>query len=525
MSKVYEEDLLNAGKKQVIISNDKTKVIIIPELGGRIADVQCGDTKFLYSTYPAGVNFGPYTEYGGIEECIGGAPGTLWNTKWRWEQKNGGVLLQVLSKGILVRKLISLDEAEAFIKIEYSFFNIGDHFSKFTFGIHPEVSIAGSMKENKYHVPGEGGIVDGGYTEAGFKDRILPSEGWCAITHDGKVFGQMFPEDIVDALVVYYPKVDTHMVLEPIVFGVGVSPGKYAGFIYMAYMGDGDAEKIREMRAARADEFPVIYETFDRSEIPEDVVAELEAAAQEQAEAQPGFPQMPQMPILPKVQIPDIGLMIGKALEKVGDVINIDGAAGRSTGSRSADDRPGFVETGRTDDLPPDTEINVEHLKGDISISGWENQYIEHRNMRGNIEQSEGVVTIRATGDFSLKIPGKTPRISLNFVNGNVKISEIAASVEISGVNGSVSISGAEIPDDGGMNVSMVHGDINLIAGADSSFSLKAASLSDEVMCDLPLQDEKKSQNSVSGILNDGTADVALNTIRGKISIQAGDEE
>ena len=75
------------------------------------------------------------------------------------------------------------------------------------------------------------------------------------------------------------------------------------------------------------------------------------------------------------------------------------------------------------------------------------------------------------------------------------------------------------------MNVSMVHGDINLVVAADSSFSLKAASLSDEVACDLPLQDEKKSRNSISGILNDGTAEVALNTIRGKISIQAGDEE
>ena len=84
MSEIYEEDILDAGKNQVVISNDNTKVIIVPELGGRIADIQAGDMKFLYRTYPEGVNFGPYTEYGGIEECIGGAP-PLGLPPWRLE--------------------------------------------------------------------------------------------------------------------------------------------------------------------------------------------------------------------------------------------------------------------------------------------------------------------------------------------------------------------------------------------------------------------------------------------------------
>ena len=283
MSQIYEEDILNAGKDQVIISSGDTKVIILPELGGRIADVQCGETRFLHTTYPNGVDFGPYTEYGGIEECIGGAPGTLWDAKWRLEQKDDGVLLQVISKGILVRKFISLDDEEALIKIDYSFLNFSKHFSKFTFGIHPEINIAGALKENEYHVPTDGKVVSDGYPEPGFKNRIQPSEGWCAVTQDGRVFGQMFPEGVIDTIAVYYPKVDTHIVLEPLIFGVGVSPDRCAAFTYMIYMGDGDAEKIKEMRSARADEFSVKYEPFDRAGISKDVMAELEEMSQEKA--------------------------------------------------------------------------------------------------------------------------------------------------------------------------------------------------------------------------------------------------
>ncbi len=519
MSQVYEADILNAGKDQVIISNDNTKVIIVPELGGRIADVQSGETRFLHTTYPEGVDFGPYTEYGGIEECIGGAPGTLWGTKWRWEAKDDGVLLQVISKGILVRKFISLDDAEALIKIEYSFLNLGNRFSKFTFGIHPEVSIGGSLKDNEYHVPTDGNLLSDGYAEPGFKNRILPSEGWCAVTHDGKVFGQMFPEGIIDSVVVYYPRIDTHMVLEPIIFGVGVSPHKYAGFTYMAYMGSGDAEKIREMRSSRADEFPVKYEPFDKDEIPEDVMAELEEIAQEQTEGRPAFPQ------IPKIQVPDIGAIIGKTLEKVSGVTNIEDMIKKNLRIGRADDKVSFVETGRTEDLPPDTEINIEHLKGDITIRGWENQYIEHTDMRGTIEQSEGTVTIKATGNFSLNVPRTTPKLSLNFVNGNVEVLNIAASLEISGVNGKIDVTSEEALDDGTMNISLVHGDIGLTISADSSLSLHAASLNGDVTCDLPLQDEEKNPNRISGVLNDGAANIALNTVRGSVSIKAGDED
>jgi hypothetical protein len=511
MSQIYEEDALNAGKNQVIMSNDNAKVIIVPELGGRIADIESGETRFLYRKYPEGVDFGPYTEYGGIEECIGGAPGTLWNTRWRWDRKDDGVLLQALSKGILVRKYVRFtDETEPIIGIDYSFLNFGSNFSKFTFGIHPEVCIGGSLKDNQYHVPTGGELLNGRYVEPGFKSKILPSEGWCAITCEGKAFGQMFPEGVIDTLEIYYPRVDTHIVLEPIIFSVGVSPDKYAGFTYMIYMGDGDAEKIREMRVSRDAEFSIKYEPFDRSELPEDVMAELDEMARAQAEPEfrPAFHPAPKPP-----QIPDIGDIVEKALG------SIPGAVGAKVGVSIAP-KAETGGTGRTGDLPPGTEINIEHVKGNVTVHGWERSYIDYADMHGSIQQHrEGIVRIEANGDYSLKVP-RAAKITLNFVNSNMALFDVASSLKISGVRGRVDVVSAEVPDDGTLDVSLVSGDIDLSIPGDSSCSISATSLSGgEIVCDLPLQEEERTRTQLSGVLNDGTARILLNTTRGKISV------
>jgi len=541
MSQVYEEDALDAGKNQVIIRNDNAKVIIVPELGGRIADVQFNDDRggfetrpYLYRTYPEGVDFGPYTEYGGIEECIGGAPGSLWNAAWRWERKDDGVLLQALSKSILVRKHIFLDEAESVIKIDYSFLNFGTNFSKFTFGIHPEVCIGGSLRDNRYYVPTSRELLNGGYVEPGFKNKILPSEGWCAITCEGQVLGQMFPEGVIDTVEIYYPRVDTHIVLEPIIFGVGVSPDRYAGFTYMVYMGDGDAGKIREMRASREAEFLAKYEPFDRDELPEDVMAELGEMARAQAE--PEFRPGPDFRVafhpgrLP--QIPDVGAIVRKAVENIpgamhvkaniGDGIvwkaDVDGIAMKTDDSAAS--KAETEGTGRTEDLPPDTEISIEHVKGNVTIHGWERSYIEYADMRGTIDQREGVVRIEASGDYSLKVPRATPKISLDFVNGNVALFDVASSVKISGVKGEIGVVSAEVPEDGTLDISLVVGDINLSIPGNSSCSISATSLAGgEITCDLPLLEEERTRTQLSGVLNDGTARILLNTTKGRISV------
>jgi len=534
MSQVYEEDILGAGKDQVVISNDNVKVIIVPDLGGRIADVQSGETGFLYKTYPKGVDFGPYTEYGGLEECIGGAPGTLWNTRWKWEHKDDAVMLQSLSKRTLMRKLISVDEAEPIIKIEYSFFNLGDHISKFTFGIHPEVCIGGSLKDNMYHVPTDGEMLNGGYVEPGFKNVVVPSEGWCAITCEGKAFGQMFSEGVIDVIEIYYPRVDTHLVLEPIIFSVGISPEKCAGFTYMMYMGDGDAEKIKEMRAARDAEFSVKYEIFDKAEIPEELMAELGENVQEQDRGEVRVrvgreerirtkirpPEMPIIPQIPNIHIPNIPNIpnVGKIISDA--IGQVTGAIGAVAGPKSVS-KAKLEETGKIEDLPPDTEIVIEHLNGNITINGWEQPNIEYTDIRGTLNQEGNTVKITASGDYTLRVPRQTPRISLNFVNGNASVSDVASSLKVSGVNGKVDVVSAEVPGDGAIDVSLVKGDISLSIPGDSSCRISAAILGGgDINCkDLSVEEAVSERNHFSGVMNEGTAAVKLNTIKGNILI------
>ena len=142
MTRIYEKDRLNAGSPQLILENELISVLLQPALGGRILDVETQDFPFLHRTYPKAVQFGPYTEYGGIEECIG-SPLTsrLWSTPWRVEKNTRDVTLSAISatpfSKVLISKTLTLDPDLPILKIEYSFTNFDPKFNKFTFGIHP----------------------------------------------------------------------------------------------------------------------------------------------------------------------------------------------------------------------------------------------------------------------------------------------------------------------------------------------------------------------------------------------------
>jgi hypothetical protein len=155
MTRIYEDDKLNAGNPQLILENDLISVLLLPEMGGRILDVETRNFPFLHRTYPKSVQFGPYTEYGGIEECIG-SPLTsqLWKTPWRIEKGKDGLTLSVISSTrfskVLLSKTLFLEPDAPILKIEYSFTNFDPKFTKFTFGIHPELCLGNALKNNTY---------------------------------------------------------------------------------------------------------------------------------------------------------------------------------------------------------------------------------------------------------------------------------------------------------------------------------------------------------------------------------------
>jgi hypothetical protein len=57
----------------------------------------------------------------------------------------------------------------------------------------------------------------------------------------------MLPPGVADCLEIYYPKVDTHLVLQPVVFGVGLSPETMTRFPYLLYYGPGDERAAQEI--------------------------------------------------------------------------------------------------------------------------------------------------------------------------------------------------------------------------------------------------------------------------------------
>lgn len=530
MIQIFEEDIFNTGKNQIVMSNDAIKAIIVPEVGGRIADIQSGESHFLYKTYPNGVSFGPYTEYGGIEECIGSAPGSLWNASWIWEKKDNGVLLQIQSRAILVRKLITVHESEPIIKIKYDFSNTGNTFSRFTFGIHPEICMGGNLKGNVYYIPSAQGTVEGGYSGAGFKKSVASPDIWCAITHNGKVFGQMFPKDVFDSIEIYYPKVGTHLVVQPMIFGVGIAPDKRAGFNYMIYAGDGGAEKVRELRNSLDDEFSMEYESFDKKEIPDNVktAAPIRPEAGQRVDVQipkidiqiPKIPPIPTIPPIPNIphipNIPNIDAIVRNALK---------GAAREMEMAKKA--QKGLLR--QTGEAPADVifanKIKIEHLNGDITIQGWDNPHIGH-SAKGFIKQEEDTAIFETNNELWLEVPRNTSEIELDLISGSVVISGVSSGLKLSSVNGKIDVSMEKLLDDRIVKISMVNGNISLKIPKDSSCTIDAGTINGKISHDLSLIEKgskrtvfEEMQTNLSGILNDGTAKVLLNTVNGNISV------
>ena len=275
---IFHEDRLNAGQPQLIVENELMSVMLLPELGGRILDIQTEGFTFLHRTYPQSVQFGAYIEHGGIEECVGKAPGTLWNTPWRVKEIVNGVILSTISSTpfskVLLQKRITLDDAEPVLQVEYSFVNIDPKFNKFTFGIHPELCLGDDFRENEYHIPFEDGILSGKFLEVGFKQFVTPAEGWCAATYNGRAYAKLFPTDVIDCLEIYYPRIGTHFVLQPLIWGVGLSPNRKASFTSLTYAGDGDLQTIQDLYERKKDELVSNYVPIEQP--PERVFSERE---------------------------------------------------------------------------------------------------------------------------------------------------------------------------------------------------------------------------------------------------------
>ncbi len=577
MTKIYHADKVNSGQPQLVLENDLISVILLPELGGRILDIKMGGYKFLHRTYPKSVQFGPYTEHGGIEECIGAAPGTLWKTLWRTKEILDGVILSTISSTafskILLQKRITLDDVEPILKIEYRFINLEPKFNKFTFGIHPEINLGDNFKQNEYYIPVADGILTGKFVQVGFKQFVVPSEGWCAVTYDGRAYAQLFPKGVIDNVEIYYPKIGTHFILQPIIWGVGLSPNRKATFTYLIYAGDGGAKTIQDVYERKSDELVSSYvpieppeerEISEREQLltqrrpmvtmpfeefgqieefgrpPQARLREVEQTMLTQDEIEALLDTVTQGERMPERDRNVEQMLIAQEREPVGRGVEIEETADEgavTTQRKLAREHFSFHK----DDV---TEIKLSSISGTTTLEAWdepkvdiqvtrpigaqtEAEAIEIANVtRPEVTKNGTTLLIRSTGgeeapsvDYLLKMPKEMSNIEVNFVSGDVYVTDILPSrLKIDGVTGTVEIKG-DIAEDGEYDVNSVGGEIILRINPNANCRIEATNATGDLKFDLKLSQKQTQPNSISGILNEDKANITLNTVRGNIHI------
>jgi hypothetical protein len=503
--KVYEGKPLGGESRQLILENRRMRVLILPEIGGRIIDIEAGGFRYLHRTYPDPLRFGPYIEYGGIEECIGKAPGMLWNSPWRVERGESDVTLSSISatsfSRVLVEKRIQLDEELPILRIRYSLINIQPKFNKFTFGIHPEINLGGKLGENSFFIPSVTGIVTGKGMSPGYKRFIEPSEGWYAISYDDRIIGMLFPDDVIDMVELYYPRVGTHMVLQPLIYGVGLSPNRRASFTCLIYAGEGDINLIRSIRARRKEELIASYEPIEPLKM-----RELEEREFLRVEPRPRVP----LPFEEMMQDFNIGRPL-KGIPKLPggnerirhsfrgvSFINLSGGLGDVS-----------LEPSRGD------EVSVEYV-----VQGFAPGSVTIKQFGEELRINTESVNIKV--DYRVRIPEDVNSINVSFINGEVSIRDIPPlTLKVKGVDGRVKFAGA-VKSGAGFELNTVSASIEVVLTPDSSCRISGTTLSGRLECVLDLEVEESIPGRViEGRFNGEDGSLRVNSVGGDIRFTA----
>ena len=72
-----------------------------------------------------------------------------------------------------------------------------------------------------------------------------------AVTYDGMAFGMLFPPGVIDDIEIYYPCIDTHLVIQPLIYGVGLSPDRRVSIVSMFYFTERDVDTIQDLYTSK----------------------------------------------------------------------------------------------------------------------------------------------------------------------------------------------------------------------------------------------------------------------------------
>jgi len=209
--------------------------------------------------------------------------------------------------------------------------------------------------------------------------------------------------------------------------------------------------------------------------------------------------------------------------------------------------------------------LSLQNVNGDVTLDGWDKNRIECTALKTAPNQEglqdlqvefhkdgdrvtirvkyphENIFTHHGEGprvDFTLHVPRGTEIDRVEFVNGDVEITNVDGDVEASSVNGRVS--GTKLGGD--VNLSTVNGAVDLVATSNIS-SIRMNSVNGDISLRLPKKFDARIEagtlhgditaidgidvdatkfvgSSMSGVIGKGTMKVDLNTVNGSIHIR-----
>lgn len=190
-----------------------------------------------------------------------------------------------------------------------------------------------------------------------------------------------------------------------------------------------------------------------------------------------------------KIEVPE-----GVALEiqvKAGDVKVSGTAAGvRLTANAGDIDCEGIAGV-----------VEIRSGSGDVRVVNSNSASIQIENQSGDVklEKVSGLVRVRsASGDLDLRsVAGDN--VSVETVNGDIDLSMANAL-------------------DGQLNVRTVYGDVSveILSGTNARVSL--SSINGTVRCSTPLDDERKSDERMTGVLGTGVGTIDISAVSGDVS-------
>lgn len=209
--------------------------------------------------------------------------------------------------------------------------------------------------------------------------------------------------------------------------------------------------------------------------------------------------------------------------------------------------------------------LSIDNVNGDLTLDGWDKNRIELTAIKTASNQErladlqvdcvkdgdrvtihvryphDNNFTTHGEGprvDFTVHVPRGTEIGRVEFVNGDVEITNVEGDVEVSSVNGRVS--GTKLGGD--VNLSTVNGDVELAATSNIS-AIRLNSVNGDITLKLPKKFDARIEagtlhgditaidgidvdaskfvgSSMSGVIGKGTMKVDLNTVNGSIHIR-----